>query len=225
MSSVLLVHGAWHGAWCWEPVMEHLTDARAIDLPSDHRAGAGFDDDVAAVRSALDEMQAPVTLVGHSYGGAVISEAGNHPSVGRLVFLAAFALDAGETLMANASAQDPVASAAPPTALNAAMRIEGDQVLVDPEGARLAFYADCETQPVDRLRPHAMGAFTVPVTSPAWKRSPSTYVLCTQDQAIHPDVQRFLARRCTTTVELDASHSPMLSMPARVAEVVRTATA
>ena len=219
MTSILLVHGAWHGAWCWEPVQEHLPEARAVDLPSVH-AGGDFADDVAAVRAALDEMEGPVVLCGHSYGGAVISEAGTHPAVGHLVFLCAFPLDEGETVMANAAAQDPVASAAPPNALSAAMRFEGDQTYVDPEGARQAFYADCAEQPLDRLRPMSVAAFGTPVTTPAWRSRPSTYVLCTQDQAIHPDVQAFLAKRCTTTIELEASHSPMLSMPERVAEIL-----
>jgi pimeloyl-ACP methyl ester carboxylesterase len=216
--SVLLVHGAWHGAWCWEPVVEHLPGAVAIDLPSDHVEGADFAADVAAVRAALDDMEAPVTLVGHSYGGAVISEAGTHPNVGHLVFLTAFALDAGETILANG------APAAPDVAMTAALRIDGTEVTVDPAGAVAAFYADCTNPPVERLVPHAMAAFSTPVTTPAWRTVPSTYVVCTQDGAIHPDVQRFLATRCTNVVELDASHSPMLSMPDRVAEIVRGAT-
>lgn len=211
--TTLFVHGAWHGGWCWDDVLPLVPDSRAIDLPSVH-AGGAYADDVAAVRAALDEMDAPVTLVGHSYGGAVISEAGTHPNVGHLVFLCAFALDAGETVLTNG------APPTPPTTLSGAIRIDGDQISVDPEGAVAAFYADCTTQPVDRLRSMDVAAFGVPVAQPAWKTVPSTYVVCTQDQAIHPDVQRFLAARCTNTVELDASHSPMLSMPGRVSEIV-----
>ena len=90
-----------------------------------------------------------------------------------------------------------------------------------PEGARQAFYGDCDVPPVDRLRPMSLAAFGTPVTTPAWRSRPSTYVLCTQDDAIHPDVQAFLAKRCTTTVVLEASHSPMLSQPDRVAEILR----
>jgi pimeloyl-ACP methyl ester carboxylesterase len=122
--SILLIHGAWHGAWCWDPVRAHLAEAAAIDLPSNH-GGGGFTGDVAAVRSALDHMQAPVTLVGHSYGGAVISEAGMHPAVGHLVVIAGFVLEVGETVIANAS--PPTA----PTALSAAARLEGDEFVVD----------------------------------------------------------------------------------------------
>jgi pimeloyl-ACP methyl ester carboxylesterase len=212
--SILLVHGAWHGAWCWDLVRVHLEDATAIDLPSNHGSG-GFAGDVAAVRSTLDRMPAPVTVVGHSYGGAVISEAGTHPSVGHLVVIAGFALATGETVTAHG------APPAPPTALSAAVRLEGMDFVVDADGARVAFYADCDQAPVDRLVPHPLDAFTTPVTEAAWNSASSTYVLCSQDQALHIDAQRFFATRCTITVELDASHSPMLSMPAGVAEILR----
>lgn len=221
-SSYLLVHGAWHGAWCWDAVVSRLPGAVAIDLPSNHVDGAGFADDVNAVRDALDGMT-DVVLCGHSYGGAVISEAGAHDNVAHLVYLCAFALDVGETVVTNASADDPVAAAAPPPALNAAMRFEGDDLLVDPAGAHQAFYLDCPTSPVDRLVPHPARAFGVQAAAAAWRDKPSTYVVCAQDQAIHPDVQRFFAARCTSTVELEASHSPMLSVPDRVVQILEAA--
>ena len=222
--TVLFVHGAWHGAWTWDRVLEHVPDGRAIDLPSDH-GGGGFVADVAAVRAALDDMQAPVTLVGHSYGGAVITEAGTHPKVGRLVYVASMALDAGETMQRNAAAQDPVAGSAPAPRMSAGLVVEDGAMRVDPEIARDAFYADCEVQPVDLLVPHPLDAFGTPVTVPAWRSVPSTAIVCTQDEAIRVEVQRFFAQRCTNVLELDASHSPMLSMPERVAEIVRAATA
>jgi pimeloyl-ACP methyl ester carboxylesterase len=217
MTSYLLVHGAWHGAWCWEPVQALLPDAVAIDLPSNHIAGASFTDDVHAVREALDGMS-DVVLCGHSYGGAVITEAGAHDNVAHLVYLTAFALDIGETTIANAAPE------APPVAMSGALRFEGTDVVVDPDLAVQSFYADCPNPPVDRLVPHSLRAFEIGVAAAAWKDKPSTYVVCTQDQAIHPDVQRFFAGRCTSTVELPASHSPMLSMPDRVAEILRGAT-
>jgi pimeloyl-ACP methyl ester carboxylesterase len=213
MTGVLLIHGAWHGAWCWEAVQAALPEAVAIDLPSNH-GGGGFAADVAAVRTALDGMDGPVVLCGHSYGGAVISAAGDHPNVGRLVYLCAFALDAGESLAANPSPAGPV-SLAP--------HMEDGNLVVDADGAREAFYGDCDEQPVDRLVPHPLDAFTSAVESAAWRSKPSTYVVCTQDRAIHPDQQRFFAARCSSVVELDASHSPMLSMPDRVAEILREA--
>jgi pimeloyl-ACP methyl ester carboxylesterase len=214
MSDVLLVHGAWHGGWCWDAVREHLPDARTVDLPSVWADG-DFTADVAAVRAALDEMRAPVTLVGHSYGGAVITEAGTHPNVGHLVYLTAFALDVGETVLRNA------APPSPPTKLAAAMRFDGDRVSLDPDGVVAAFFADCDDPPVDRLHDMSLHAFDIPVTTTAWRSVPSTYVVCTQDEAIDVGVQRFLATRCSNVVELDASHSPMLSMPGRVADLIR----
>ena len=216
MTSYLLIHGAWHGAWCWEPVIERLPGAVALDLPSNHVDGASFTDDVNAVRDALDGMT-DVVLCGHSYGGAVISEAGAHDNVRHLVFLTAFALDVGETTIANASPQVPA------VAMDTAIGIEDDHVVIDPAGAVAAFYADCEDPPVDRLVPHTLRAFQIEAAAAAWKDKPSTYVLCTQDQAIHPDRQRFFAGRCGGTIELEASHSPMLSMPDRVAEILRGA--
>jgi pimeloyl-ACP methyl ester carboxylesterase len=155
-------------------------------------------------------MDAPVVLVGHSYGGAVISEAGDHPNVGHLVYLCAYALDAGET----------VASHPLPSDGALAPRFDGDSLVVDPDGAREAFYGDCAEQPVDRLVPHPLDAFTTPVAAAAWRSKPSTYVVCTQDRAIPAEQQRVLSDRCGAVVELDASHSPMLSMPGRVADII-----
>jgi pimeloyl-ACP methyl ester carboxylesterase len=214
--TVVLVHGAWHGAWCWDAVVRSLAEcgieAHTLDLPSNHVDGAGFPDDVKAVRDVLDGLS-DVVLCGHSYGGAVISEAGAHGAVAHLVFLCAFALDAGESTAANAS---PTVS----STLDTAMQIDGEAVTVDPDGARAAFYADCPTPPVDRLVAHALRAFTAEAAVAAWRDKPSTYVLCTQDRAIHPDRQRFFAGRCGTTVTLEASHSPMLSMPGRVTDIL-----
>ena len=218
---VLLVHGAWHGAWCWDDVLARVPDAVAIDLPSNH-GGGGFAADVAAVRATLDRMRAPVVLVGHSYGGAVITEAGTHPNTGHLVYLASLALDTGETMQKNAAAADPVASAAPAPKMSSAVRVDADAaaLVVDPALAADGFYADCAQQPVDRLVPHPLDAFGTPINDPAWKHKPSTFVLCTQDETIRPEVQRFFASRCDRLVELDSSHSPMLSMPDQVAEII-----
>ena len=136
MSSYLLVHGAWHGAWCWDAVLERLPGAVAIDLPSNHVEGAGFTDDVAAVREALDGMT-DVVLCGHSYGGAVITEAGAHDNVGHLVYLCAFVPDLGETPAGLMGSPD-----FEPSVLASEMTIDGDALLVSPDVARRAFYAD-----------------------------------------------------------------------------------
>jgi len=216
-ATFVLVHGAWHGAWCWDPVVAALGDSRVVtlDLPSNHVEGAGFTDDVRAVRDLLDAAGGDVVLCGHSYGGAVISEAGAHDAVAHLVYLAAFVLDVGESVSSNAAP-------AMPAELQAAMRVDGDRVSIDPGAAPTVFYGDVADPPVDRLVPHNLRAFIVKCTAAAWKDRPSTYVLCREDGAAGP-WQRFFADRCSSVVELDASHSPMLSMPDRVADILRAA--
>src|SRR5437588_12900158 len=115
--TIVLVHGAWHGAWCWDRVVERL-EARgrevvAIDLPGHGDDPGPLTDlhgDADRVRSVLDRLDGDVLLVGHSYGGAVVTEAGTHPAVRRLVYVAAFCLDDGESC-AHALADDPDAQA------------------------------------------------------------------------------------------------------------------
>ena len=95
-ATVVMVHGAWHGPWCFERVVPLLRDAD-VDARAVALAGEGYESDVASVRDALDGIAGDVVLLGHSYGGAVITEAGVHPAVRHLVYLCAFALDEGES--------------------------------------------------------------------------------------------------------------------------------
>src|SRR5580700_10990719 len=103
--TVVLVHGAWHGAWCWEQVIPRLGAAGqrsvVVDLPSVSSPGAGLRDDAACVRDALDSLTDDAVLVGHSYGGLVVTEAGVHPNVAHLVYLTAFVLEVGESPVEN----------------------------------------------------------------------------------------------------------------------------
>ena len=196
--TVVLVHGAWHGAWCWDKVVAGLDAAgvpvAAVDLPL-----TSFDDDMSATRAAIDEVGGPVVLCGHSYGGAVITQAGDHPSVGHLVYVCAFALDEGEST-ASAATGDEL----PNSDLADAFRFseDGEMVDLDPEGARTAFYLDCDRAEADaalaRLRPMPFSCFTTPVTKAAWRDRPSTYAVCTEDRAVHRELQRVLAARCAT---------------------------
>jgi pimeloyl-ACP methyl ester carboxylesterase len=222
---VVLVHGAWHGSWCWDQVVERLDGLQVVtvDLPSVGSL-ARFADDVRVVRDALDRGDGPALLCGHSYGGQVVSEAAGHPAVAATVFLCAFALEAGESAAVNAATQDPVAAAAGPVTLNDALHVEGEFLVVDPAMANAAFYADVHPDlaaaAITRLRPQSLGLGD-PVTHAGWGDKPSTYVVCTQDEAVHPDVQRFFAGRCTTSEEWACSHSPMLSRPDDVATLLR----
>jgi len=217
--TVVLVHGAWHGAWCWDKVVALLEKqgvaVETFDLPL-----TSFDDDVAATRAVLDRTDGDVVLCGHSYGGAVITNAGNHPNVAHLVYLTAFACDAEEFPAATATDAD-----LPATDLASAFVIADDgTATIAPHFIVEGFYHDCDPQDAadatGRLRPIHMSCFTTPVGPPAWKAKPSTYVVCTEDRAIHPALQRHMAARCGSTVELDTAHSPFLNRPDAVADLL-----
>ena len=220
MTTVVLVHGAFHDAWCWESVRTAL-DERGIanlapDLPLD-----GLDVDAATVRAVLDAVDGPVVLCGHSYGGMVISQAASgRDDVERLVYLCAVQV----------ADDDEMATVMRPTPLMEHLQ-HGDDggMSVDIAFATECFYHDCEpalaAAAVARLRPHTSGIGTnasadVVTLPPAWQGIPSTYVVCTDDRAVHPDSQRDMARHADDVVVWDTSHSPMLSRPELVATLL-----
>jgi len=225
---VVLVHGAWHGAWCWEPVVEGLAaegiDALAVDLPG-HGADTGsFGDlhsDAARVREVLDQQAGrDAVLVGHSYGGAVITEAGGHPAVGRLVFLCALALTASESCV-SVAAGDPAAASIShdgrPDLGQAVTPDDDGTITLDPALAAACLYNECDPETaawaVGRLGPHPLVTLQQTPLSVAWLSKSSTYAVCANDLAIHPGLQRIMAARCTRTVEWESDHSPFLSHP------------
>lgn len=220
----VLVHGLWHGAWAWDAVRARLealdVPSAAVDLPL-----TSLDDDVAATAAALDRFGKPAVLVGHSYGGAVATAAGEHPLVRHLLYVAAFALDEGESVSRVLPDRD-----IPDTGLGAALRFSGDgqQVSVDPALAVGLFYADAPAvaaaAAVARLRPVHRSVFRGVPTTIAWRARPSTYVVCTEDQAVHPDLQRAMAERAGTRHEWPGGHSPILTRPAEVAELIASLT-
>ena len=217
-ATVVLVHGAWHGAWCWDKVVGLLDEARvpvvAVDLPL-----TSLHDDVKAVTATLDAGERLV-LCGHSYGGAVITDAGHHTAVEHLVYLTAFACDEGESPSATAVEENlPFAD------FNDALVFseDGATMSVSPSHAA-SFYHDCDRADVDaavaRLRPINLLCATTPTTSPAWRLKPSTYVVCSEDRGLHPAMQRHLAARCTRSVEWPTAHSPFLNRPDLVASLL-----
>jgi pimeloyl-ACP methyl ester carboxylesterase len=157
---VVLVHGAWHGAWAWawawERVLPLLTSARvecfALDLPGHGADGAQFGDlssEVACVRETLDELDGDVVLVGHSYGGAVITEAGLHPAVHHLAYVAAFALDAGESCVKAAEVEAGLISYDGRPNFGAGFTMSsGDMITLDPSSAAECLYNDCDADTV-----------------------------------------------------------------------------
>src|SRR4051794_29940134 len=142
-ATVVLVHGAWHGAWCWDKVVPLLDDAGvpvvAFDLPFTSLQG-----DAEATTRVLDRVDGPVVLCGHSYGGAVITEAGHHPSVERLVYITAFACDEGESVAATATGAE-----IPATELGDALVIEDGTAVLTRDGAVKSLYHDCDPADIE----------------------------------------------------------------------------
>ena len=157
-------------------------------------------------------------LVGHSYGGAVVTAAGVHPLVRELVYLAAFQLAEGE------SVGRPRFADLPDTRLGEAMRVSGDEVALDPVlGPRLLYRdapADVVAAAAARLRPVGRAVFRGVPADIAWRSVPSTYAVCTADEVVHPERQRAMARRATRSVEWGCGHSPLLSRPELVAGLI-----
>jgi len=216
----VLVHGLWHGAWCWDAVRAALdeqgVDSVAVELPLTDLAA-----DARATRDALGAFDRPAVLVGHSYGGAVITAAGLAPSVGELVYLAAFALDTGESVSRTGPGRG-----LPDTRLGEAMRLDEPtgEVTLDPVLGRELLYGDVPDDvaaaAVARLRPVSRLVFRGVPDEIAWRTIPSTYVVCARDQVIHPELQRALARRATHALEWPCGHSPAASQPEAVARLI-----
>lgn len=222
-STIVLVHGAWHGAWCWQRVVpllaRHHCDVRTVELPSVGAAAnvaVGLDRDAAAVRAVINEVDGPVLLCGHSYGGMVISQAAYQaPHVSKLVYLCAFVPESGESLVAMGGGR-----LAPWI-----QDLGGGLTLPDLAQAPQIFYSDCDaatqTWATKLLRPQCGLAFSEVVAHPGWKGIPSTYIVCAADRGVPPDWQRaLLAPRLNKVVELNSSHSPFLSQPSAVADIL-----
>jgi pimeloyl-ACP methyl ester carboxylesterase len=218
----LLVHGAWHGGWAFDPLVRSLEaagyTARTVDMPS---AGSTADlaADAAVVRDALAESSAPTVVVGHSYGGVVISEAAaGAGNVAGLVYLCAFMLDEGESLLGALQGQIP-----PWIAVDEAA---GTSMPTTPVPI---FYNDCSEEDAAaaaaRLKPQSLAAFTSEQTAAAWKEMPSTYIICEQDMAIPPAAQEAMSARAGAVERMDASHSPFLSQPDATAALLQRAAA
>ncbi|MCP3857200.1 MAG: alpha/beta fold hydrolase [Actinomycetia bacterium] len=219
--TVVLVHGAWHGAWCWDAVRAGL-EARGIDVVTQDLPFTAALDDVDSVIATLDRLESAV-LVGHSYGGLVITQAAlERTDVSHLVYVCAFMAEEGEDVRRR-SLEFPT------VALTVGMVHEDDGWFsVDPEIAPDAFYQECSPAEVERalsrLRPMRRGPVREYDRAP-WRDIPSTYAVCARDQAIHPDFQREMAARATHTVEWDTDHSPFVSRPDDVVELLAATVA
>ena len=221
--SVVLVHGGFVDGSGWQGVYDLLTaDGYRVSIVQNPTLS--LEGDAAATRMILDQQEGPTILVGHSYGGAVISEAGTHERVGALVYIAAFAPDAGEsvnTLLAGFPADGPQPPILPP--------VDGF-LFLDREKFHASFAGDLSAEQAafmaDSQVPWGVGALGGTISEAAWRSKPSWYLLTNEDLMIPPAAQRTMSGRIgANVVEADASHSVYVSQPAAVADLIKQAAA
>jgi pimeloyl-ACP methyl ester carboxylesterase len=219
--NVVLVHGGFVDGSGWRGVYELLrADGYAVSVVQNPTLS--LEGDVATTKRVLDAQDGPTVLVGHSYGGAVISEAGNHEKVSALVYVAAFAPDKGEsvnTLIADPPPGAPVPPILPP---------EEGFLFLDREKFAASFAGDLPADEAQFLAdsqvPWGVDALEGTITRPAWRTRPSYYLVATDDRMIPPPAQRTMAERAGATVsETGASHAVYVSKPAEVAALIKKA--
>ena len=221
MKNIVLVHGGFVDGSGWEGVYKILRkDGYKVSIVQNPTIS--LEDDVATTRRILAAQDGPAILVGHSYGGAVITEAGNHPTVVGLVYITAFAPDKGEsvsTLIQNPPPGAPVPPILPPQ--------EG-YLFLDKAKFHAAFAADVDDEKAafmaDSQVPWGLGALAGTISAPAWKTKPSWYLVATDDKMIPPDAQRFMSKRAgSKVVEVKGSHAIYVSQPKATAELIKEA--
>ena len=232
---IVFVHGAlvFDGAWWWSRMVEPLAalglGSRAVELPScvapPGASGGAVGDmyaDADAVRAALDEEDEPVVLVGHSYGGMVITDAAaGHGNVKHLIYVTSVMPEHDETMASLGGSGEP-GPWMDPRPEDGTMGIKAD---LTPD----AFMQDCDEEAVagalKRLTRQPLAIFGQTPRAVAWREKPSTYVVCAEDRATPPEAQREFARRADRVVELPTDHHPMLSRPELLAQVLAEAAA
>lgn len=219
--NIVLVHGGFVDGSGWESVYSLLKkddfNVAIVQNPTISLAG-----DVAATKRIIRAQDGPVILVGHSYGGAVITEAGNDPQVAGLVYIAAFAPDKGESV--NSLIKDPPPDAPVPPILPP----QDGYLLLDKSKFSASFAGDVDTEKAafmaDSQVPWGVEALGGEISEPAWKSKPSWYLLATEDRMIPPPAQRFMSERAgSTVVEVAGSHAIYVSQPNAVAALIKQA--
>src|SRR6266849_7002030 len=222
IKTIVFVHGGFVDGSGWEEVYKILKkDGYTVSVVQNPTISLA--DDVAVTKRVLATHSGPVILVGHSYGGAVITEAGNDPKVAGLVYITAFALDNGESVSAlikDPPPGAPVPPILPPQAgflfLDKAKFPASFAADVDP--GKAAFMADSQV-------PWGVEALSGTITEAAWRTKPSWYLVTTEDKMIPPDAQRAMSKRAgSTVVEVKGSHAIYVSQPAAVADLIKTAS-
>ena len=221
VKNIVLVHGGFVDGSGWQGVYNVLTkDGYAVTIVQNPTISLA--DDVAVTKRAIAALNGPVILVGHSYGGAVITEAGNDPKVAGLVYIAAFALDKGESV--SSLIKDPPPGAPVPPILPP---VDGF-LMLDKTKFPASFAADVSPEEAafmaDSQVPWGLNALGGTVSEPAWKAKPSWYLLTTEDRMIPPDAQRLMSKRAgATVVEVKGSHAVYVSQPQAVAHLIEQA--
>jgi pimeloyl-ACP methyl ester carboxylesterase len=221
IKNIVLVHGGFVDGSGWQGLFnalrQHDFNVSVVQNPT-----ISLEGDVAATNLVLDEQPGPVILVGHSYGGAVITQAGNHSNVARLVYITAFAPDKGEsvnTLIANPPPGAPVPPILPP---------RKGYLFLDKSKFAASFAGDVDANTAEFMAnsqvPWGVDALAAVVTDPAWRTKPSWYLRVTDDRMIPIAAQRFMSERAgSTTTEVPGSHAIYVSNPRAVATLVETA--
>ncbi|WP_426421191.1 alpha/beta fold hydrolase [Bradyrhizobium genosp. A] len=219
IKNVVLVHGAFADGSGWRGVADILErDGYSVSIVQEPETSLA--DDAAATKRIIERVNAPLILVGHSYGGAVITQAGNEPQVRGLVYIAAFQPDSGEVLGALQKQKPPASNSAVPAG-------EG-YVIVDPKSFHNDFAEDLPAKEAGFMAisqvPVSVTVFGTPITNAAWHNKPSWYAVATEDRMINPDLERFMAKRAgSTTIEVKGSHSIYMSQPQTVAKLIEQA--
>jgi pimeloyl-ACP methyl ester carboxylesterase len=220
-ATVVLVHGGFVDGSGWQGVYEQLTkDCYAVSVVQNPTISHA--DDVVVTNRVIDAVSEPVILVGHSYGGAVITEAGNHPKVAALAYIAAFVPDKGEsvnTLIAGFPTDGPQPPILPP---------QDGFLLLDRDKFHVSFAGDLSAEQAafmaDSQVPWGVDALGGEISEAAWRSKPSWYLVTTEDRMIPPRAQREMSARAgSTVVEVDGSHSIYVSKPEAVADLVEKA--
>ena len=221
MKNIVLVHGGFVDGAGWEGVYKTLKkDGYNVSIVQNPTLS--LDGDVAATKRVLASQDGPAILVGHSYGGAVITEAGNDPKVAGLVYITAFAPDKGESV-ASLIKDPPLGAPVPPI-----LPPQDGYLLLDRAKFAASFAGDVEAEKAafmaDSQVPWGLEALGGEISQPAWKAKPSWYLIATDDKMIPPDAQRAMSKRAgSTVVEVKGSHAIYVSQPAAVADLIEQA--
>lgn len=221
IKNIVLVHGAFADGSSWSKVIP-LLQAMGYKVTSVQNPLTSFQEDVAATRRALAAQDGPVILVGHSYGGVVITEAGNDPKVAGLVYVAAFAPDAGQSIV------DITKDFPKPIGLDKVVPQPDGFLLLSPDGIETGFAQDLSSEEkalLTAVQPQTSGSiFIAQPTQAAWHSKPSWYIVASNDHMIAPEHEASMAKQLNaTTTTLASSHVVMLSFPEEVAKVIQDA--